>query len=357
MGRRLLAEPAEAARAASLRYSTDQVPGIRRRRSGTGFAYLSPDAHPIHAPAILARIRGLVIPPAWTDVWISPDPDGHLQVTGRDARGRKQYRYHARWRAVRDETKYERMILFGHALPCLRRRIAKDLARSGLQKNKVLAMVVRLLETTLIRVGNEEYARTNRSFGLTTLKDHHVEVAGSAIRFHFRGKGGALHDVRLEDARMARLMRQVRDLPGQDLFQYRSHDGAPHAIDSGDVNDYLRDGCGSEFTAKDFRTWAGTLIAARGLAAERHAAKGEAKRAALEAAKRVAQKLGNTVAVCRKAYIHPSVLGAYEDEALYAMWQRRRRGHAVRGLSIEENALLRFLEACSAEKRPARRAA
>ncbi len=218
-------------------------------------------------------------------------------------------------------------------------------------------MVVRLLEATLIRVGNEEYARTNRSFGLTTLKDRHVEVRKGAIRFHFRGKGGVQHDVLLEDARMARLVRRVRDLPGQDLFQYEDDSGKPVAVDSGDVNDYLREVCGSEFTAKDFRTWAGTLIAARGLAAERHVTKGGAKRAALDAAKLVARRLGNTVAVCRKSYIHPQVLGAYEDDALYALWHRRRRAHAVRGLSTEENALLRFLEACSTEKGTAHRRA
>lgn len=350
----LSAEPADSARAASLRYSSDQVPGIGRRRAGRGFAYAGPEGRTIHAPAVLERIRKLVIPPAWRDVWISPDPDGHLQATGRDARGRKQYKYHPRWRVVRDETKYGRMILFAHALPCLRRRAARDLSRPGLPREKVLAILVRLLEATLIRVGNEEYARTNRSFGLTTLKGRHVEIDGSRIMFRFRGKGGVEHEICLDDRRMARLVRRVRDLPGQDLFQYQDERGAPVSISSTDVNDYLREGCGSEFTAKDFRTWAGTLIAARGLTAERPAGETDTRQAAVDAAKRVARSLGNTVAVCRKSYIHPSVLAAYQDAALRSVWRRQRRGPVVRGLSVEENALLRFLEACSAQEGRAR---
>jgi DNA topoisomerase-1 len=343
-------DPAEAARAASLRYVSDGTPGISRRRSGTGFSYRSPDGATVRDKATLRRIRSLVIPPAWKDVWISTDADGHLQATGRDQRGRKQYRYHPRWHDVRGETKYGRMMLFGHALPCLRQRLEDDLRRPGLPRDKVLAIVVRLLETTLIRVGNEEYARTNKSFGLTTLQDRHVEIDGSSIHFRFRGKGGKDHEISLRDPRLAKLVKRCRDLPGQDLFQYLGDDGERRAISSGDVNEYLRSICGSDFTAKDFRTWAGTLIAARGLAAEAYATDAAAKSAAVDAAKVVAKSLGNTVAVCRKSYIHPSVLDAYQDRALLELWNRHRtRGKAETGLSDEENALLRYLEACSAK--------
>jgi DNA topoisomerase-1 len=349
-----ITDPVEAAKAASLRYVSDGAPGITRRRSGTGFTYRAPDGSTVRERETLRRIRSLVIPPAWTDVWITTEPDGHLQATGRDQRGRKQYRYHPRWHEVRGETKYGRMILFGHALPCLRRRIEDDLRRPGLPRDKVLAIVVRLLETTLIRVGNEEYARTNKSFGLTTLQDRHVAIEGSQIHFRFRGKGGKDHEISVRDPRLAKLVKRCRDLPGQDLFQYVDDDGESRAISSGDVNEYLRTVCGSDFTAKDFRTWAGTLIAARGLAAEAYATDTEAKAAAVRAAKTVAQNLGNTVAVCRKSYIHPSVLDAYQDRALFDLWNRHRgKGKAETGLSDEENALLRYLEACSAKSEKA----
>ncbi|HEY2804946.1 MAG TPA: hypothetical protein VGI92_03720 [Gemmatimonadales bacterium] len=350
-------EPAAAARAASLRYSSDEHPGIRRRGMAGRFSYLSAKGRKLRDPATLARIRALVIPPAWTGVWISPDPDGHLQATGRDARGRKQYRYHRRWRGVRDETKYERMLLFGQALPRLRRRVRADLALDGLPREKVLGIVVRLLETTLIRVGNDEYARTNKSFGLTTLQDRHVKISGSRITFRFRGKAGKSHDIEICDRRMARLVRRVRDLPGQDLFQFENGDGRPQAISSGDVNDYLRDACDDEFTAKDFRTWAGTLIAARGLAAEHPDTVTGARAAALEAARRVAESLGNTVAVCRKSYIHPSILAAYEDEVLRASWSRGAERRAAAGLNREESALLRFLRGSAVRQVRRRRAA
>src|SRR5436190_1573116 len=260
-------EPQEAARAAGLRYVSDALPGIRRKQAGRGFTYVGPDGDRISDRASLARIKSLAVPPAWTDVWICPDPRGHIQATGRDARGRKQYRYHARWRAVRDETKYDRMIAFGEALPRIRRRTEMDLRRPGLPREKVLAAVVRLLEVTRIRVGNEEYARTNRSYGLTTLLDRHVTVAGPTLRFSFRGKSGVRHQVDLTDRRLAAIVKRCRDLPGQELFQYVDDDGRQHTIDSADVNDYLRQLSGADFTAKDFRTWAGTVLAARALRA------------------------------------------------------------------------------------------
>jgi DNA topoisomerase-1 len=345
----LQTDPEKAAKDASLHHVSDQRPGIRRRRAGKGFAYVSPNGQSVRDRETIRRIRSLVIPPAWKDVWISPLDDGHIQATGRDARGRKQYRYHPRWHAVRGENKYERMVAFGHALPCLRQRVEKDLARRGLPRDKVLATVVRLLEMTLIRVGNEEYKRANKSFGLTTLQDRHVEIKGSEIRFRFRGKGGKEHEISVQDQYLARLVRRMRDLPGQDLFQYEGEDGRPQSITSGDVNDYLRSVCEQDFTAKDFRTWAGTLIAARGIAAERYASDKRAKQAAVDAAKAVARKLGNTVAVCRASYIHPSVLNAYQDQALFDLWQRHRAAAtAVKGLNEEESALLRYLEACAA---------
>jgi DNA topoisomerase-1 len=290
----------------------------------------------------LARIRSLAIPPAWTDVWISPLENGHIQATGRDARKRKQYRYHPRWRQFRDETKYERMALFGEALPALRARVAHDLSRSGLPKERLLAMIVRLLEKTLVRVGNEEYAKANGSFGLTTLRNRHVEVDGSAIRFRFKGKGGIPHDVELTDRRMARLVQQVRDLPGQGLFQYLDGDGNPQPIGSEDVNQYLREITGEEYTAKDFRTWAGTLIAAQLLekVGEEGTSEKELIKAAVAAA---ARRLRNTVAICRKCYIHPVILQAFADEDLRAQWKAAKEHGEREGLSDDEVTLLQFL--------------
>lgn len=285
-----------------------------------------------------------MIPPAWTDVWICPNPNGHLQATGRDARGRKQYRYHARWRRVRDETKYERMLLFGGVLPRIRARLRDDLARPGLPREKVLATVVRLLETTFIRVGNEEYARQNNSFGLTTLKSRHVAVQGSRLEFRFPGKSGKNHAIRLSDRRLARLVRRCRELPGQDLFQYLDESGAPQPIDSGDVNDYLRAIAGDEFTTKDFRTWAGTLLAAQALTAPDDPALPTPKARAVRATKSVADRLGNTPAVCRKCYIHPAVFQAFEDPAMRERWEAARaEAKGIDGLEKEEAALLRFL--------------
>jgi DNA topoisomerase-1 len=302
------------ARAAGLRYSNDTRPGISRRRAGRGFAYRDADGAPIRDTAVLGRIRALAIPPAWTDVWICPDPAGHLQATGRDARGRKQYRYHARWRVGRDESKFERLIDFGRALPRIRRRCDADLARPGLAREKVLATVVRLLEATLIRVGNDEYARLNRSFGLTTLRGRHVRVDGTSIRFRFRGKSGQRHEVGLRDRRLAAIVRRCQELPGQELFAYVGPDGEVHDIASDDVNDYLREISGADVTAKDFRTWAGTVLAYRALRAAGVAEDArDAQRNVVAAVKQTALQLGNTPAVARRSYVHPAVVDAYLD--------------------------------------------
>ena len=257
--------PAEAARFAGLRYVSDTIPGIRRKRAGTGFYYTRPDGSRLVEPDERKRIRSLVIPPAWTDVWICPFKNGHLQATGRDARRRKQYRYHPVWREIRDETKYRRLVDFARTLPKIREVVESDLAQPGLTKRKVLAAVVRLLESTLIRVGNEEYARSNRSYGLTTLRDRHAVIEGSKLRFRFRGKSGKDHCIGIKDRRLARIVRRCQDLPGQELFQYTENGSPPTPIDSSDVNDYIREISGEDFTAKDFRTWAGTLAAAAAL--------------------------------------------------------------------------------------------
>ena len=338
-------EPEASARAASLRYVTDDKPGITRRRSGTGWSYRGPDGQLVRDRETLSRIRALVIPPAWTEVWICSLPNGHLQATGRDARKRKQYRYHKRWHAVRDETKYERMLLFGSVLPRIRARRDRDLELPGLPRDKLLAVILLLLEATLIRVGNDEYARTNRSFGLTTLKNRHVEIKGANIHFNFRGKGGKEHAIKVSDRRLARLVQRVRDLPGQDLFQYVDDEGKPQPINSADVNEYLRQIADEDFSAKDFRTWAGTLLAATQLTGS-----GGADDAALakpiiaRAVESVSRQLGNTPAICRKCYIHPSVLEAYQDRTLLARWEESLDGaEEVPGLSREESALLRFL--------------
>ena len=312
LGHTVQAHPALSARAAGLRHVTDAQPGIRRQRVGGGFRYLDAASRTVRDAETLARIRALAIPPAWTGVWIAADERGHLQATGRDARGRKQYRYHARWREVRDETKYDRMIAFAAALGKIRRRTKLDLARPGLPREKVLAAVVQLLEKTRIRVGNEEYARANGSYGLTTLHNRHVNVRGKRVSFRFRGKSGREHVVDLEDPRLAAVVRRCRDLPGQELFAYFDDAGAIHQIGSADVNDYLREISGSDFTAKDFRTWAGSVLALQAL--ERGPGFGsaaEARRNVVAAIESVARTLGNTKAVCRKAYIHPALIDAY----------------------------------------------
>jgi DNA topoisomerase I len=295
-----------------LRYIEDTVPGIRRKRAGKSFSYTGLDGKPIRDEPTLARIRALAIPPAYTDVWISPDAATHLQATGRDAKGRKQYRYHPRWRERREQTKFDRLLAFGQALPRIRQRADEDLRRHGLPREKVLAAIVLLLDKTLIRVGNREYAATNKSFGLTTLRDRHVAVAGSTVRFHFRGKSGIEHTLALTDRRLARIVARCRDLPGYQLFQYLDDDNRRQDVDSADVNDYLREISGDDFTAKDFRTWAGTvgclLALCEDVAEESSSA---AQQRLVAAVKATAQQLGNTPAVCRKSYIHPAVIDAY----------------------------------------------
>jgi DNA topoisomerase-1 len=313
------AEPVICARAAGLRYVSDDSPGIRRRRKGRGFTWIDVEGKTLRDAAQLARLRALAIPPAWKSVWVCPRPNGHIQATGRDARGRKQYRYHADWRTVRDATKFGRMVAFGEALPRLRARVAEDLALPGLPREKVLAAVVRLLETTLIRVGNEEYARQNHSFGLTTLRTRHVEIAGAEMRFQFRGKSGKDHSVTIADRRLARVVRACRDLPGHELFQYLDESGERQAVSSEDVNGYLREVTGEDLSAKDFRTWGGTLLALSALAAMGCAASDtEASRCVAAAVKLVAEHLGNRPAICRKYYIHPAVLEAFSAGRLPA---------------------------------------
>lgn len=339
-----------------LRHSSDQDPGISRRRAGRGFAYRDPGRRPIRDEETLERIRKLAIPPAWTDVWICTAPNGHVQATGRDARGRKQYRYHARYRSRREAAKYERLVMFAKALPAIRKRVNADLARPTMSRAKVLAAVVRLLELTLIRVGNDEYARLNRSFGLTTLRDRHVDISGSSIRFRFRGKSGQTHEVSLRDRRLASVVRRCRDLPGQELFQYVDDDGELVDVRSEDVNEYLRD-IAPGITAKDFRTWAGTVLAYRALRVlEAPSTDAEGRRNVLSAIRQTADRLGNTPAVARQAYVHPIVVEAYldghlsralvraaedskdppagttpaEERAVIALLQRRLRDDAVR---------------------------
>jgi DNA topoisomerase I len=302
--------------APGLRHSSDRRPGVTRRRAGRGFAYRDPDGQPVREPDVLRRIRGIAIPPAWTDVWISPFSNGHLQATGRDAAGRKQYRYHVRYTHRREAAKYERLIAIASALPKIRARVDADLARPRLDREKVLAAIVRLLELTLIRVGNDEYARLNRSFGLTTLRDRHASVRGSSIRFRFKGKSGRQHEVGLRDRRLAGIVRRCQDLPGQELFQYVGDDGQPVDIASDDVNGYLRS-IAPDVTAKDFRTWAGTVLAYRALRAlDPPDTKRQATRNVVTAIQETADLLGNTPAVCRRAYVHPVVVEAYLDGRL-----------------------------------------
>jgi DNA topoisomerase-1 len=341
-------DPVESAKLAGLRYVNDErTPGISRIGRQNRFRYVGPDGRTIGDRTELQRIRALAIPPAWKDVWICPNPLGHLQATGRDARGRKQYRYHPRWREVRDEVKYGRLVKFAEALPQIRARTNADLQRPGLPCEKVLAAVVQLLEKTLIRVGNEEYARQNRSFGLTTMRDEHAKVAGSKVRFEFRGKSGIEHAVDLEDRRLARIVKACRDLPGYELFQYIGDDGKRHVVDSADVNDYLRSISGEDFTAKDFRTWAGTVLAAKALAAtQAFTSNREAKRNIVTAIESVAKRLGNTRTVCRKCYIHPAVFDAYLDGATIQTVRARAARLAAKSsrLSAEETAVVRLLE-------------
>ncbi len=342
-------DPVEAARTARLRYVTDQEPGFTRRRRGDGFEYLDTDGRPITDEKVLERIRSLAIPPAYTDVWICRSANGHLQAVGRDARGRKQYRYHPRWRAVRDEAKYGKMLVFGRVLPKIRRRLEEDLARPGLPREKVLAAIVRLLETTLVRVGNDEYAKNNKSFGLTTLRDRHAKVEGSRIVFDFKGKHGIKHHIDLRDRRLARIVKKCRDIPGQELFQYIGDDGERHDVGSQDVNDYLREITGEEITAKDFRTWAATNLAALALKElEAFDTQAKAKKNVVQAVEAVSKMLGNTPTICRKCYIHPAIFDGYLDGSLVEALKRRAEEtleNPPEGLSAEEAAIMAFLSA------------
>jgi DNA topoisomerase I len=340
-------DPRASAIAAGLHYTTDSRPGLRRIRQGGSFRYVTPEGRTIRNADELRRIRALVIPPAWKDVWISADPRGHLQAVGRDARGRKQYRYHPKWRLVRDETKYHRLIGFAQALPAIRARTTRDLRNPKLTREKVLAAVVQLLEKTLIRVGNDEYARENRSFGLTTLRDGHVAVNGGKVRFSFRGKSGVEHDIQLDDRRLARIIKACRDIPGYDLFQYLDEHGERHVVGSADVNAYLKEITGQDYTSKDFRTWAGTVLAAQTLQEfEKCESDSQAKRNIVQAVESVATRLGNTKAVCRKCYIHPAILDAYMDGSMVkTLADRARRESRKSGdLTHSEAAVLAFLQ-------------
>jgi DNA topoisomerase-1 len=342
------ATPNDSARSAGLAYVLPGEAGLSRVRRGSTLVYLDAEGRPVRDEATLARIRSLVIPPAWTHVWICANAEGHIQAMGRDARGRKQYRYHPRWREVRDDAKFHRMIAFGHALPRIRRHLQKDLRRPGLKREKVIAAVVRLLERTQIRVGNEEYARANRSFGLTTLRSRHAEVRGTRLVFTFRGKSGKMHEVRLRDKGLARIVRRCQALPGRALFQYM--DGRRRKpVASEDVNAYLRETSGSDFTAKDFRTWAATVRAAWELFVCPPAASAkEGTRTAARAVANVARRLGNTPTICRKSYIHPAVLTAYLDGSLHPGLELAGSLPGRDGLSGAENAVLTFLEEATA---------
>jgi DNA topoisomerase I len=332
----IVSDPVEAAKAAGLRYVTDDRPGIQRRRRGKTFIYIDVNGERIRDPKEVERINALAIPPAYRDVWICPLPNGHLQATGRDAKGRKQYRYHPLWRTVRDQTKFARLLIFSQALPAIRQRLAQDLALPGLPKQKVLAAVVQLMELTRIRVGNEEYARTNQSYGLTTLKHEHVKVSGSTIRFHFRGKSNVEHDLQLSDRRLAKIVKRCQDIPGQDLFQYQDEQGNYQTI--GSVED---------FTAKDFRTWAGTVLAASQLVEiGAFTTKTAAKKNVTQAIKAVAAHLGNRPATCRKYYVHPAVLEAYLNETLPQIMDPHLQKvvHEIHALRPEELAVVAVLE-------------
>jgi len=347
----MMVDGPKAARAARLVYVSDETAGIRRRRSGSGFVYLDSRGQRVTAPATLSRIRALAVPPAWTQVWICPDSMGHLQATGRDARGRKQYRYHDEWRLLRDRMKYGHVLDLADHLPVIRHRVERDLRRRGLSRDTVLALVVWLLEATLIRVGNDEYVRENGSFGLTTLRARHVTVSGDSIRFRFRGKSGAHHDVTVTDARAARLVRRCLALPGNGpVFRYLDDSGEPRAVDSHAVNDYLRRITQEDFSAKDFRTWHGTVQAAWALKeVGPPETRAKARKQVAKAVEQVAARLGNTPAVCRACYIHPGLITAYEDGGLASLRRGPGRGNGT-GLTAEEASVLRFLRRRSARR-------
>jgi DNA topoisomerase-1 len=351
------AEVLDDVRAASLRYVSDQQPGLRRRKNGKRFTYINDSGETCRDPIVLERIRTLAIPPAWTKVWICARANGHIQATGRDAKGRKQYRYHPNFREARDSTKYEHMIAFARALPTIRAQIATDMARPGLAREKVLATIVHLLETTHIRVGNEDYARENRSYGLTTLRNPHVQVNGTALRFNFKGKSGKVWRLQIRDRRVAKVIRACQDLPGQQLFQYSDDDGNVQDVTSSDVNDYLREIGGADITAKDFRTWSGTVLTAMALHDLEETNEGGAtsKKAVKAAIEQVAARLGNTVTICRKCYVHPEIIGTYLAGTLAAELRKeapaRLRGK-LDGLSPEEIAVLMLLESRSTADNP-----
>lgn len=334
----------EAAREAGLRYIDDRQPGITRRRRGRHFAYYYPDGTPVREAREVQRIRSLAVPPAYTNVWIAPIANGHIQATARDARGRKQYRYHKRWREVRDEAKYHRLVAFGRALPTIRKAVAKDLDGEGLSRRKVLAAMVAIMDSTGVRVGNEEYVKENGSFGLTTLRARHVRVNGSQVRLRFRGKTGREHSIALDDRRLARIVKRCRDLPGEELFTYIEESGTVSGVSSDDVNEYIREIAGDDFSAKDFRTWIGTVECIASLAEPaEHAA--HAKQRIAEALRVVASRLGNTPAVCRKAYVHPAVIETYtrlrELPCRNGKPSARQRAGA---LTHRERLALRFVE-------------
>ncbi|HZV35379.1 MAG TPA: DNA topoisomerase IB [Verrucomicrobiae bacterium] len=344
----------EIAKMAHLRYVTDSSPGLRRVAAGKGFKYINAHGKTIKDDDTLRRIKRLAIPPAWKNVWICPVENGHLQATGTDNRGRKQYRYHPRWREVRDETKYNKMLAFAKVLPRIRKRVAKDLRAPELSKRQVLATVVRLLEASLIRVGNEEYAEENHSYGLTTLKNHHAKVRKSSIQFHFRGKSGKVHQVEVHDKRLAQIVRECQDIPGQELFQYIDAEGNHQPVHSEDVNDYLREISDGDFTAKDFRTWAGTVLAGIALQEfQKFDSKAQAKKNLVQAIESVAARLGNTPAICKKCYIHPEILDGYMQGATIQTIRARAENELkkkLHQLSSEEAAVVAFLQRRLAQK-------
>jgi len=341
----IVTDPAEAAEEAGLRYVSDTTPGYTRKRHGESFRYFDTDGKLIRDEPRSLRIGRLAIPPAYHDVWICPLPNGHIQATGRDDRGRKQYRYHERWRAIRDENKYDRILIFAAALPKIRQRVQADLKLPGLKREKVLAAVVQLLERTFIRVGNEEYARQNKSFGLTTMKDHHVKVRGKKLRFRFRGKAGKEHEVDFMDRRIANIVRKLQDLPGQDLFQYFDDAGKLCGVTSQDVNDYLRGITGEDFTAKDFRTWAGTVLTAMALAQKKFATKKEAKSNLKNAIATAAKLLRNTPTICRKCYVHPAIVESYlNGDLIEGLQTKFDQAEEIPDFSRDEKAVLNFLD-------------
>jgi DNA topoisomerase I len=342
-------DPRDAAESAGLRYVSDEQPGIRRRKAGKGFTYVKPGGSKVDDEATLKRIKTLAVPPAWTDVWICPHANGHIQATGRDAKGRKQYRYHARFREVRDGTKYEHMMAFAQALPAIRAKLKEHMALRGLPREKVLATVVHLLESTLIRVGNDDYVKQNKSYGLTTLRNKHVKVDGSELRFEFKGKSGKTWNLQVKDRRIAKIVRACQELPGQDLFQYIDEDGVQRDVTSADVNAYLKEITGTDVTAKDFRTWAGTVLAALALKEfETFDTQAKAKKNVRAAIERVASKLGNTPTSCRKCYIHPEIMSSYVEGSLLLEVKKEVESELredLAGLKPEEAAVLSLLEA------------